>query len=177
MFVSISQKRAWQPLNYFTSMKSKYFREYLCSFSSKSYYFYILGVSHLKRAIGSVTHVYGHSVPFTLHNYCMWTAGNMGKRAVYWISNSFINILKTLTYWGRVAYMCQQNIPPLLQIMACRLFDAKPLSEPMLPYGQPDPEEHISVQFYLKFKSLHSRKSAWKYRLRNGGHFVSTSIC
>ena len=28
-------------------MKSKYFREYFCSFSSKSYYFYILGVSHL----------------------------------------------------------------------------------------------------------------------------------
>ena len=24
-----------------------YFREYFCSFSSKSYYFYILGVSHL----------------------------------------------------------------------------------------------------------------------------------
>ena len=29
-------------------------REYFCSFSSKSYYFYILGVSHLKRA--SPTH-------------------------------------------------------------------------------------------------------------------------
>ena len=29
-------------------MKSKYFREYFCSFSSKSYYFYVLGVSHLK---------------------------------------------------------------------------------------------------------------------------------
>ena len=28
-------------------MKSKYIREYFCSFSSKSYYFYILGVSHL----------------------------------------------------------------------------------------------------------------------------------
>ena len=25
-----------------------YFREYFCSFSSKSYFFYILGVSHLK---------------------------------------------------------------------------------------------------------------------------------
>ena len=32
-------------------MKSKYFREYFCSFSSKSYYFYILGVSHLKTEI------------------------------------------------------------------------------------------------------------------------------
>ena len=48
MLVSISQKRAWQPLNYFKYMKSKYFREYFCNFSSKMYYFYILGVSHLK---------------------------------------------------------------------------------------------------------------------------------
>ena len=35
-------------------MKSKYFREYFCSFSSKSYYFYILGVSHLKNTKHSV---------------------------------------------------------------------------------------------------------------------------
>ena len=48
MLVSISQKRAWQALNYFTYMKSRYFKVYFCSFSSKSYYFYILGVSHLK---------------------------------------------------------------------------------------------------------------------------------
>ena len=32
------------------------------------------------------------------------------------------------------AYMRQCNIPPLLQIMACRLFGAKPLSEAMLEY-------------------------------------------
>ena len=28
-----------------------YFREYFCSFSSKSYYFYILGVSHLNMVL------------------------------------------------------------------------------------------------------------------------------
>ena len=32
------------------------------------------------------------------------------------------------------AYMCQWTRPPLLQIMACRLAGAKPLSEPMLEY-------------------------------------------
>ena len=31
-------------------------------------------------------------------------------------------------------YMCQQSRPSLVQIMACRLFGAKPLSEPMLAY-------------------------------------------
>ena len=38
--------------------------------------------------------------------------------------------------------------------MACRLFSAKPLSKPMLPYFQLDPKEHISVTFRLKFKSF-----------------------
>ena len=40
---------SWIPQNNakFRQMKSRYFREYFCSFSRKSYYFYILGVSHL----------------------------------------------------------------------------------------------------------------------------------
>ena len=33
-------------------MEGKYFREYFCSFPSKSYYFNILGVSHLEQATG-----------------------------------------------------------------------------------------------------------------------------
>ena len=45
-------------------------------------------------------------------------------------------------------YMHQLNIPKLVQIMACRLFSAKPLSEPMLRYSQLDPTEHI---FQLNF--------------------------
>ena len=45
------------------------------------------------------------------------------------------------------ANMHQYNIPTLLQIMACRLFGAKPLTEPMLPYCQIDPKEHISLKF------------------------------
>ena len=37
--------------------------------------------------------------------------------------------------------------PSLVQVMACRLFGAKPLSEPMLDYCQLNPWEHISVKF------------------------------
>ena len=37
------------------------------------------------------------------------------------------------------AYMRQQFTPSLVQIMACRLFGAKPLSEPMKEYCQLDP--------------------------------------
>ena len=38
--------------------------------------------------------------------------------------------------------------------MACCLFGAKPLFEPMLPYCQLDTKEHISVDIYSKFKSF-----------------------
>ena len=35
----------------------------------------------------------------------------------------------------------------LVQIMACRLFGAKPLSKPMLGYCQMDPWEQTSVKY------------------------------
>ena len=63
------------------------------------------------------------------------------------------------------AYMRQYNIPILLQKMACRLFGAKPLSEPMLPCYQLDPNEHIPMKFYLKFKRFLWRKCIEKCRL------------
>ena len=68
------------------------------------------------------------------------------------------------------AYMRQYNIPTLLQMMACRLFGAKPLSESLLPYCQRDRKEHISVKICLEFKSFHSWKYTLKCRLWNGGN-------
>ena len=46
-----------------------------------------------------------------------------------------------------VAYMRQLIESALVQIMACRLFDAKPLSKPMLEDCQLDPWEQMSVKF------------------------------
>ena len=46
-------------------------------------------------------------------------------------------------------YMRQWTVPALVQVMACRLFGAKQLSEPMLPYFQLDPWEQISVEIQL----------------------------
>ena len=73
--------------------------------------------------------------------------------------------------------MRQYNIPTLLQIMACRLIGAEPLSEPMLPFCQFDYSEQTSVQYQSKFIYFHSRKCNWKCRLENGSHFVSGSVC
>ena len=73
--------------------------------------------------------------------------------------------------------MRQNNISAYVQIMVCRLFGAKPLSEPKLPYGDSYTKKYISMTFDLKFKRFSCRKCPWKYRLQNGGHFDLASIC
>ena len=73
------------------------------------------------------------------------------------------------------AYMPQRIRSTLFHIMVCRLFGAKPLSEPMLGYCQVDPQEQTSVKFISKFIHFHSRKCIWKCRVENGGHFVLAS--
>ena len=42
----------------------------------------------------------------------------------------------------------------LVEIMACRLFDAKPLSQPLLGYYQLDSKEQTSVEFCHKANFL-----------------------
>ena len=47
--------------------------------------------------------------------------------------------------------------------MACRPFDAKPLSEPLTDYFEQDPWEQISWKCEPKYEDFHSRKCIWKY--------------
>ena len=77
----------------------------------------------------------------------------------------------------RDTYMRLWTRSSLVQIMACRLLGAKPLSEPMLTYSQSGHKEQNSVKYHSKLEHFHSRKCIWKCRLENGGHFVSTSMC
>ena len=67
------------------------------------------------------------------------------------------------------AYMRQYNVLALFEIMACRLLGAEPLLEPMLPYCQLVPKEHIQVIFYLKRKRFNSRKRS--------NAKISVSVC
>ena len=61
-----------------------------------------------------------------------------------------------LTHLGRLTHIYESvQMLTMLQIMACRLFGATILSEPMLPYCQFDTKEHYSVKFYLKFVFIH----------------------
>ena len=85
------------------------------------------------------------------------------------------------------AFVCPAEVPQitklivapwaaLIQLMACRLFSTKPSPQSMLTYCQLNPQEHITMKFYLKFKYFHSRKRIWKWRLQNGGHFVQATM-
>ena len=74
------------------------------------------------------------------------------------------------------ANMRLQPRPPLLHIMACCLFGAKPLYQPMLAYCQLDPWEQTSVKFSSRFKHFHWTKCIWKCP-ENVGDFVSASMC
>ena len=66
-------------------------------------------------------------------------------------------------HWANssAAYMCQWTGSALVQIMACRLFDVKPLHETMLVYCQLDPRGQNSLKFKLKTK-LFIHKNAFE---------------
>ena len=74
------------------------------------------------------------------------------------------------------AYMRQWMGSALVHIMACRLFGAKPLSEPMLDYCKLDPWEQTSVKFESKYKTFHSRKCIWKDRQQNNNCYLRRNV-
>ena len=56
---------------------------------------------------------------------------NLHGSTVEWI-NSFT--LQLITHWGRMTHIYVNTLTTLIQKMACRLFGAKSLSEPMMEY-------------------------------------------
>ena len=69
------------------------------------------------------------------------------------------------------AYMRQGTGSALVQVMACRLFGAEPLTEPMLVYCQLDSSEQISVKFESKFYQCIHENAFEIVFYQNGGHF------
>ena len=109
------------------------------------------------------------------------TSLSNGLASVDW----FCQCVSELVLWLKIlfnllrpseVYVWQQTEPSLVQVVACHLFGAKPVSEPMMIYCQLNPKECISMK-YLKFKSFHSRKCIGKYHVWNGSHFVLASMC
>ena len=142
-------------------------------------YFYLFSTWHGAKDgrifLNPVTISQSQTTTFMVHYFCsllifVATFGvcKMNLNVMMWYDTEYIE-----ADWRIYAPVKQT----LVQILARRLFGAKPLSEPMLSYCHLDHKERILVKFRLKFKSFHSRKYTWNCRLRNGGHFVSTSMC
>ena len=91
------------------------------------------GYGKISQCITTTKHSKAKTVCIFLGIYCI---------CLIWAYNSL---------WLSNAYRRQWTMSTLVQIMACRLDGAKPLSEPMLIYCQLDPKEHISI-FHLKFE-------------------------
>ena len=69
------------------------------------------------------------------------------------------------------------SIPLLVQIMACRLFLTKSLSEQIPGFLLIKPLGTHCSEIWLKYSNLHTRKCIWMYRLHiDSGHFVSASV-
>ena len=75
-------------------------------------------------------------------------------------------------FWPSDAIWHQSTMPPLVQIMVCCLFDAKPLPQLILTLCKLDHKEQSSVEFEWKYNSLHSKICIFKCCLQNVGHFV-----
>ena len=62
------------------------------------------------------------------------------------------------------AYVRRQSVTLLVQIMACRLFGAKPLSEPMLEYCQQHACQILIEIHTFSFTKIHLKMSSGKWR-------------
>ena len=83
-----------------------------------------------------------------------------------WIYNDLDCLL---IYTRRCIYASMHRII-VIQVMAFRLFVAKPLPEPMPNFGRLDHQEQISAK-------LESINCIWNCCLQNADHFVSAYIC
>ena len=87
-------------------------------------------------------------------------------------TETWLSVLNSLR--PRDAYVRDQTGLPLVQIMACHLFNAKPLFEVMLDYCQLKPCEHISMnlkkiihQFSLNKMHLKISPGKWSFSSYN----------
>ena len=74
------------------------------------------------------------------------------------------------------AYMRQCTWLSLVQVVACRLFGAKPLPEPMLLICQSGPWEQVSVKLEFECYPFHT-EYAFDNVVYLGGLFVWASMC
>ena len=95
---------------------------------------------------------YGHLISFNLHVMDLYDFVFMEKLQPWASKHSYGCNCHSSSYIinsspPSAPYICQLIGSALVQIMACRLFGAKPLSKPLLGYCQLDPKEQIQWSF------------------------------
>ena len=106
---------------------------------------------------------YSNDTPIeSLSNWLEWLFWKWFYKFIVWIIWCFCqcNVLSnnhcsTNSSPPSAAYMRQWVGSSLVQVMASRLFGAKPLPEPMLAYCQLDSWKYISVKFEPEFYHFH----------------------
>ena len=140
-------------LNHFMKLFSK-----LLSYTTDhSLFFQISSNSYLKRTKKNVSHLH-------IFSYIFWV--NLVILESLWllITPNFSSdeyFLTSVTHLPD-AYIRQWTGSSLVQVMACRLFGAKPLPETLLAYSQLDPPGHISMKLELEFYHFIKKTCNWK---------------
>ena len=96
----------------------------------------------------------------------MYSKINLISSDTYGKRSNFRSLLTINSSPLRLTYMCQWIGSALVQIIACHIFGAKPLSQPMLGFCQlgtiRNPSEQTKVTIFIKIQ-INSCKYIWKY--------------
>ena len=97
----------------------------------------------------------------------------------FWnVLGSYVTILSSCYFPLRLreVFMGQQTRPTLIQVLACYLYSAKPLSDPNRIHCHLGAQAQTSITFQSKYTNFHLRKWIWERRLRNVVYFVQASV-
>ena len=119
-----------------------------------------------------------HSVTVPLVNF-KWGAHELHPQHMFGVYLFKIITISPRGQWRNsptsapsAAYMLQWTGSALVQVLACRLFGAKPLPQPLKLIVNWTLKEQTSVKVESNYNRFHSRKGIWRCRLRNDGHLA-----
>ena len=112
-----------------------------------------------------------------LSTVCLYNDGNKNQARRRYIGPEVDGPWCSINSWRpRDAYKSHQIRPSLLQIMACHVFGARPLSEPMLDYCQSVPWKHISLKSESNYSNFLLRKSIYSILLSKGHNHIQVYL-
>ena len=123
--------------------------------------FWCLVLSHyLNKWLLHVNQTFRHKLQWNFTQTIWFTSNKMHCKMLSAKCGPFCSLLNSSP--PGATYMRHWTGSSLVQVMACRLFGAKPLPEPMLVYCQLDSWEQVSVKLESEFYHFQTTKCIWK---------------